>query len=238
MGYTTHYMNRILGYILAIIVLAGIAYAIYSYAPRAPEVPVPSTNGADAATADQMQTNIITDSTATYTIDARYPQFGISAVDAKIKAVVDKAVAEFKTYPANPPDSAVQQNEFTSSFSDVYVGEDVVSVALVISEYTGGAHPNTVIIGVNVNRASGQELTLTDALALIGKSLEEVATQSLAELKATLGEDVIFADGAAPKPENYGTFLVSKDRVTFVFNNYQVAPYASGQQKVWFSRVK
>ena len=58
------------------------------------------------------------------------------------------------------------------------------------------------------------------------------------QLKVILGEDIIAPEGADPKPENYNVFLVGKDKVTFIFNNYQVAPYAAGHQEVWFSRVK
>ncbi len=229
-------MNRIVGYLLALLLLTGIAYAVYVFVPRAPELPAVSVT--DTSSGTEMKAEVIHASTDVYRIEVRYPQFGIAAVDEKIKAVIDKAIDAFKEYPANPPGSAVTQNELTGSFDSTYVGDDIVSVELSISEYTGGAHPNTVIIGVNVERSNGKELTLDDALALVGKSLEEVAEQSLKELKATLGDDVIAPEGASPTVENYSTFLVSKDRVTFIFNNYQVAPYSSGQQQVWFKRVK
>lgn len=232
-------MNRIIGYVLAALVFTGIAYAIYVYAPQLSGTPAtPTITETDSVTATETKAGIISESTATYRIEVHYPQFGIAAADEKIKAVVDRAVAAFKEYPANPPGSAVPQNELTGSFSSAYVGPDIVSVALSISEYTGGAHPNTAIIGVNVDRTTGKELSLNDALALIGKSLEEVAQVSLEALKATLGDDIIAPEGASPTVENYSTFLISEDRVTFVFNNYQVAPYSAGQQYVWFKRVK
>ncbi|OGG51946.1 hypothetical protein A3C18_01750 [Candidatus Kaiserbacteria bacterium RIFCSPHIGHO2_02_FULL_54_11b] len=231
-------MNRFVGYVLALIALAGIAYAIYIFVPKAPAMPITTITEADPETGTEMQTEVVSSQTDTYRIEVRYPKFGIPAVDAKIKAVVDSAVAEFKTYPANPPDSSTPQNEMSGSFDSVYAGPDIVSVALSISEYTGGAHPNTVIIGVNVEKLTGKSLTLDDALLILGKSLEEVAESSLKELKVILGEDVLFPEGAAAKSENYSTFLIGKDRVTFIFNNYQVAPYAAGHQEVWFKRVK
>src|SRR3989344_1325888 len=229
-------MNRILGYILALAVLSGIAYGIYILVPRGPALStVPVT---DTSSGTEMKAEVVYGSTDTYRIEVRYPQFGIPAVDEKIKAVVDKAVAEFKTYPANPPDSAVAQNELTGSFDSTYVGADVARVALSLSEYTGGAHPNTVIIGVNVDRATGTELSLDDALAMIGKTLSQVADQSVPQITKALveegfGEDAFFAAGAEAKTDNYSTLLVSKDRITFVFNNYQVGPYAAAQQYVW-----
>lgn len=233
-------VSRIIGYILALVLLSGLAYAIYTFVPRGPGIPGEPTAATTTGTGSEteMKVEAVFDDTPVYKIEARYPQFGIPVVDEKIKAVVDKGITAFKEYPANPPGSAVTQNEFTGSFDSVYVGSDIVSVALIISEYTGGAHPNTVIIGVNVDRNTGKELSLDDALAMIGKTLPQVAEESLKELKATLGDDIIAPEGANPTAENYSTFLVSKDNVIFVFNSYQVAPYAAGQQHVRFKRLK
>ena len=231
-------MKRIVGYVLVLIVLSGVAYAVYLFAPRVPTLRTGPAPEAATSTEVTVQEKVITESTDTYRIEAHYPQFGIPSVDEKVQAVIEKALTEFKSYPPNPSDSATPQNELVSSYNSVYVGADVASVALSISEYTGGAHGNTVIVGVNVDRATGEELTLDDALALIGKTLPQVADASLVQLKTTLGEDLAFPEGANATAENYGTFLVSYDRVTFVFNNYQVAPYAASQQQVWFKRVK
>lgn len=227
---------RLVGYILALLVLCGVAYAVYLFAPRVPTLNTGPGPVATTSSEVTIQEKVVTESTDTYKIDAHYPQFGIPAVDEKVQAVVENALREFRAYPANPRDSSAPQNELVSSYNSVYIGPDIASVALSISEYTGGAHGNTVIIGVNVDRATGRELSLDDALALIGQTLPQVSDESLSQLRATLGEDLTFPEGADAKAENYGTFLVSEDRVTFVFNNYQVAPYAAGQQSVEFAR--
>src|SRR3989338_5704950 len=230
-------MKRFVLYVVALIILSGIAYALYVFVPR---VPTLSTGPAPAATSTEVtvQEKVITESTDAYKIDAHYPQLGIPAVDEKVQAALEKALTEFRAYPRNPRDSATPQNELVSSYNSVYVGPEIVSVALSISEYTGGAHGNTVIIGVNVDRATDKEISIDDALALIGKTLPQVAEASLVQLRATLGGNLTFPEGASATAENYGTFLVSQDRVTFVFNNYQVAPYAAGQQQGWFTRLK
>lgn len=228
-------VNRTIGYILALAILLGLAYAIYTYVPKAPPLQAVNT-GEQKQDGTEIKVETVSEDTSTYLIDIRYPQFGIPLADVKIKAIVDNAMAAFKSYPANPPDSAAPKNEFTSSFSSTYVGADIVSVALTISEYTGGAHPNTVIIGVNVDPKTGEEVTLDDALGMIGKNLQQVSEESLVQLRAELGADIIAPEGASPVPDNYSTFLVSKDKVTFIFNNYQVAPYSAGPQSVEFAR--
>ena len=225
-------MNKLVGYVLAVAALCILAYAIYVNAPR---IPMPA-DSASAPTGTAMRVAAEFGDTSAYRIEARYPQFGNPLVDAKIKAAVDAAVAEFKTIPPPPPGSATPKNEFTGSFDAVYAGSDVVSVELLLSQDTGGAHPNTVVIGVNVDPKTGRELTLENALTLTGMSLEKIAAESLAQVQAKLGADGVFADGADPKPENYSTFLVGSSTVTFVFQNYQVAPYAAGMQEVSFPR--
>ncbi len=225
-------MNRAL-IIAAIIVVLGGGYALYKGLTRIPAVSqiLP---GVQVATATERE------STDTYTVEAKYPQFGIAAIDTHIKAVVEGAMTEFKNDTAAgppPPDSAVSQYEFQSMFDSAYVGPDVVSAKLVVSTYMGGAHGNAVILGLNYDRETGAELTLDDALAMIGLTLEEVAERARAELSAKLGADLISPDGANPTAENYSTFTVGPDSITFVFQTYQVAPYAAGVQEVSFARV-
>ena len=227
-------MPRILSSLLIVLVLLAIAALIFARAPHL--APLPETTATSTGAA-QMTMQAIHEDTAVYTINAKYPQFGIPAVDTAIKADLDQALTEFRAYPANPPDSAVAKNEFNSDVGAAYVGPDLVSVSLEISEYTGGAHPNTVYDGINVDLTSGKRLTLDDALSLIGQTLQQVASSSEAQLKPALG-DAMFEEGFAPTPDDYATFLIDKDHVTFIFQNYQVAPYAAGPQQAVFKRVK
>lgn len=229
-------------FILAVIlaVLSGVLYLIMPYV-RTTSLGAPSASTGNV----QMTTARIEDESAAYTIDAQYPQFGlpaeasaqagIASINAQIKGAVEGAVAEFKNLPKNPSDSATPKNEFTGSFDSVYVGPDIVSVKLILSQYTGGAHPVTLVSGVNYDRATGRLLLLDDALKLIGKSVGQVSAEATAELKAELG-DAMFEEGANTNPENFSSFVISADKVTFIFQQYQVAPYAAGVQEVSFER--
>lgn len=225
-------MNKALVIAATLVVLGG-GYALYKGLTRLPSVSqiLP---GIQVATATEKE------DTDTYTVDAKYPQFGIASIDADIKAAVEGALSEFKNDVAlgpPPPDSAVLQYEFQSMFDSAYVGPDVVSAKLIVSTYMGGAHGNAVVYGLNYDRETGAELMLEDALAMVGLTLEEVAAQAKAELSAKLGSDIISPEGADPTAENYNTFTVSPDKVTFIFQIYQVAPYAAGPQEVSFARI-
>lgn len=225
-------MNRSGAYVLlglAILIVGFGAYYLGKRAPAAATKPVEI-----AATVTE---KTVTEDTAAYTIDATYPQLGLTIIDSQIERMVQVALNEFRGYPANPADSALSKNEFTGRYNVVHTEGSVVSVELRFSEYTGGAHPNTAIVGANFYKTSGKELILDDALALIGMTLEEVAATADTQLNAALGE-AFFSEGAEPKVENYAIFKVSRDKVIFIFNNYQVGPYAAGPQEVSFARVK
>jgi hypothetical protein len=55
------------------------------------------------------------------------------------------------------------------------------------------------------------------------------------QLSSRLG-DAFFEEGVRATAQNFGTFRIGRQDVTFVFNNYQVAPYAAGPQEVSFRR--
>lgn len=177
----------------------------------------------------------IKEETDTHMVDVVYPQFGIPAIDTQIEQLIKSSVAEFKMLPPNPPESAVPKHSMDGLYDSVYVGPDVVSFRLVLSQYTGGAHPLTLISGLNYDRATGRQLLQQDAFTMIGKTVQEVSAAATAELKSKLG-DAMFEEGANSNPENFSSFVISEDKVTFIFQQYQVAAYAAGVQEVSFSR--
>ena len=229
-------MKRSIQYLIALLVVVAAAYILFVYGQQKPTTVDTATS--TTAIVGQMTVVPVQESTDTYTIDATYPQFGIPSVDAAIKSTVDAGLNEFRSYPPNPPDSSTPKNSFIGKFDHVYQGVDVVSVSLITSEDTGGAHPNTNIITVNVDLRTGHVLTPDDVIALIGKTLSQVAVGSQEQVTTAIGSDEIFADGFAATADNYATFRIDKDSVTFIFNNYQVAPYSAGPQQAVFARIK
>ena len=183
----------------------------------------------------QVSTGSISEETAAYVIDAQFPKFGMPAIDAKIEKSVNETITEFKALPANPPEMASPQNELTVRYESPYVGSDVVSVRLIISEYTGGAHSNSVFSGLNFDKATSRQLLQSDAFKMIGLTAQQVSIAATAQLKEKLG-DVFFAEGSDSNPENFSSFVISADTVTFIFQPYQVAAYAEGPQEVSFQR--
>ena len=225
-------MKMFLSVVVALAVLGGVLYFVAPYLKTAE--PAIVEEGTEEARVE-VRTERIQEGDAAYTIDVSYPQFGIASIDAQIKEIVSNAVTEFKSLPANPPESAAPQNSFDGSFDSVYIGPDVVSVKLILSQYTGGAHPLTLVSGLNYDRATGRQLLQSDAFAMLGLSVDEISAAATAELKTKLG-DAMFEEGANTNPENFSSFVISENEITFIFQQYQVAAYAAGVQEVRFPR--
>jgi len=225
-------MNRYAAFALAILALGVVGFILLPYLNTSQEI-VSEPKVSEETT---LTTKTINEDTATYVVDVKYPQFGIPAIDADIKTKVDAAVAEFRSLPPNPPESATAKNEFNGTFEAVYAGADVISAKLILSQYTGGAHPMTIVSGVNYDPSTGKQILQADAFRMIGKTVQQVSAEVTAKLKARIG-DAFFEEGADTNPENYSSFDISENEVTFIFQQYQVAPYALGVQEVSFARV-
>ncbi len=229
-------MGRLLTYITIGALLLGIGYFVATRMQPQLGAENPQTATTTALNIQVTSVNV-RDETPAYAIDVQYPQFGIVAIDTQIKKILDDTIAEFKTLPPNPPDMNSPQNELTVRFDSAHAGADVVSVKLIISQYTGGAHPNSLFSGLNFNRASGRQLLQDDAFKMIGLTAQQVSVAATAQLKERLG-DTMFEEGANSNPENFSSFIVSGAKVTFIFQPYQVAAYAAGPQEVSFERKR
>lgn len=220
--------------VVAIVVIVLLALVMITRAPASGTPPVSATPA--------VATSTITASTTNYTVEAAYPQFGIPAIDEKIKGVVENAAQSLESQATadQPAKNGYPIYDFTSSFDSAYIGPDLVSVRLALAQYTGGAHEQPVIVGATFHRDTGALVALDEALALTGMDLQQLASSSKAQLAKdpnTQPTD-IWASGSDPSPENYSTFLIDKDSVTFIFQPYQVAPFAAGAPEVTFPRVK
>lgn len=174
--------------------------------------------------------------TSSYTIDIEYQLFGNAAIDAKVESEIQKVVNAFKGDAANfDPEIEMRKYTLSGEVADYFVGADIASERINLYQDMGGAHGLPIVLTLNYDAKSGEEITLDRALTLIGKSLSGVAEDSLAQLQREFGESV-FADGASAKAENYQTFIVSPYNVTFIFQAYQVVAYAAGMPEVKFNR--
>jgi hypothetical protein len=96
----------------------------------------------------------------------------------------------------------------------------------------GAAHPGLNSLTLNYDLDQGRELTLPDLFLPNTNYLEAISKYCIAELSKQPFFDSSFSSGAQPTPENYRNWNITPDGLMITFDEYQVAPYAAGPQKV------
>lgn len=138
---------------------------------------------------------------------------------------------------------------FNSSEEDILIGyfsryHDINATALngcnryisyftMHEEYYGGAHPNTYISIVNFDPETGEQVTLDDIFIegyeapltqlLLAELMENVQANTMDELRE---KGFLFLDAEMFVPKN---FFPEENGITFLYNRYDIAPYAYGE---------
>jgi hypothetical protein len=188
-----------------------------------------------------------------YTIEARYPaqvpSFSAEA-SAKVVAAVETSVAarigEFKTNAATmlSADELARLQQMGTSYA---LGLDYKGFAApghysywyTVYEDTGGAHPNAYFF-THVFNAEGDEVKLADLLKNNPNWVEDlsalVSKDVVAQYKARAEVDdvtgLIFAEGLAPKEENFANWYLEGADLVIQIPPYQAAAWAAGSFEV------
>lgn len=125
-----------------------------------------------------------------------------------------------------------------------YLGKNIVSIVENLYQYTGGAHGNYGIMGLNFTLNPTTKIDLysivdyvefDDFLKFISnfcfENLKEQYKNDLGDNFAS-GEQVFFDGSLDPKIENFENFLLSATSIDFNFNPYQILPYSFGMSTV------
>ena len=96
----------------------------------------------------------------------------------------------------------------------------------------GAAHPGLNSLTLNYDLGQGKELALADLFLPNANYLEAISKYCIAELSKQPFFDGPFSEGAQPTLENYRNWNITPDGLMITFDEYQVAPYAAGPQKV------
>jgi peptidoglycan-N-acetylglucosamine deacetylase len=123
----------------------------------------------------------------------------------------------------------------TMDYETTNHSDDVISIVYTISEYTGGAHPNSYFRTFTFNLTENELIEFDDLFIEGASPLETIAPLVQADLTEQMGE---FADaewierGTGEDPLNYQNFALTEDELIFYFPPYQVAAYAAGTFEV------
>lgn len=139
-----------------------------------------------------------------------------------------------------PPDELPSwynyEYSLTTTFSEGKEG--VINYTSDTFEYTGGAHPNEWVRWLNFNKNNGRLLTINDVFipnaqpsicrillkALIEEMAEQLENDNIKTLEDLQNEGILNSTNIYI-PEN---FLLEKDNISFLYNKYDIAPYAVG----------
>jgi len=110
--------------------------------------------------------------------------------------------------------------------------EDILSYQANIECYLGGAHGSYVVQYFNIDKETGKLLTIGDIVPAEKETevLVAMAEQLCKDWEADDLEDLQEKTGITMLGDLYLTnnFLIKGDSIEFLFNQYEIAPYAAG----------
>ncbi|MDI1352549.1 MAG: DUF3298 domain-containing protein [bacterium] len=178
----------------------------------------------------------ITKETLNYIIDIKYPQ-GFS--QPEVNSVLDTFIAETQkafltelNEDDDTPADAPGKTGLNVTYSIPYHSKNALSVRFNLSIYhRGAAHPlNTVIVKNFVN---GKTVALADLFLEKTHYLSLIAQFCNKQISAKkISDSNWIAEGTKPTEENFGVWYFTNKGITVLFNNYQVAAYVYGVQRV------
>lgn len=188
-----------------------------------------------------------------WTIEATMPyRTGLSrwwnpAPDMRVRTTIESWLrADIESFKASVSESATTSPDAvqpTYAYSATYKhymseGDTLSSYQYDIYLDSGGAHPNAYF-RTFVFDAEGNEIKLPQLFLPNSDYLSRIASTSLAQITETLWTRLrvdptgsIFAEGLAPKEENFANFVIDEDELVLLFPPYQVAAYAAGPFEV------
>ena len=184
-----------------------------------------------------------------------YPVFNIPVLDNAISneivthyedfALTAETEWEDYTKAVQEVDSEATAPQFTYqvSYEKPIITDKYISVLFTRYIFSGGAHGETQLITFTYDKENDKLLSITEAA---GKSLEEIAgickltlkNEIQYEASSSVDRNSMIDAGTIALPKNFADFTFDGKVVTVYFEQYQVAPYAAGIQKVEIPIVK
>lgn len=180
-----------------------------------------------------------------YTCDTDY-----TSMDPELEAWVDSVLEQIRRdYTSNSDNLLHYAQEYVtaagsesfysySNYQELGVGRHdskVVSLMVLSSVYSGGAHPNTVQTAWNLDMENRMVLTLEDVIyADSAQSLSELVLATVEEKFLPLGEGALFDDyadtisGSFVQGAMTPYWYLNDEGLVIFYNQYELGPYAAG----------
>ncbi len=154
----------------------------------------------------------------------------VAARAGEFKKSVDEMARE-EAAPSQGAKTALPPNSLDIDYEVFAANKDYISILIYFSEYTGGAHPNTVSSSFNYDLNRKAIVKLADLFTPNSNYLKVISDYALKELKKL--DTVSYAEqGAGPKLENFHSWNITTAGLRITFDPYQVGAYAAGEHEV------
>lgn len=135
---------------------------------------------------------------------------------------------QFKEKPEAPWEQTIDGEAVTHN-------SKIISVRIRVNTFTGGAHPvfEDTVFNYAVVNGKAKRLTLDDLFVDRAASRKHVHSLLIKKLKAT-GNAQWLEDGTVTslEPAQLNRFVVGRSALTFLFNPYEVGPWAVGNFEI------
>lgn len=170
--------------------------------------------------------------------------FAQQLINKKIKESIEALIKDFRFELESLQELRSGEGESVFSGNDLPKHSLIVSVAkadyvhnkylaVELKDYSyisGSAHPFTRTVTLNYDLKTGDLVDLERLTNNQERFL--VIVSNIAKMNFEQKLSSFFPDGVLPKPENFQVFTIEDKGIRFVFDQYQVAPYAVGEQEL------
>jgi hypothetical protein len=238
--------KNILIFSIIIIALIAILVTLSSILSRKPEAAEPEavTEVVEGAKPEAVEMETEKLQERYYSMDLEYPKAGANEL---------KEVSDYVTTVRNDFMDLVPKTDDEAAYLEIdedhalvlkmdtttYTSANTVTYKIETYLFTGGAHGGTVIATFTYDH-EGKFLPLENILSSPDSltTLSSRARKYFYNKLGAQGERGVIDIGTEPKPQNWNAWYVTDTAVTFVFQQYQIGPFATGIQEFPLSRAE
>lgn len=184
-----------------------------------------------------------------YEIQIKYPEFFNSSFPESevmanefLQSLFLGQVSVFKADLAeNIIDFPGAKSAFSTDYEEIMLTDSLASIKFDNYQYgAGAAHPNSFYSVFNYDFEKNREIDLAELFNPNSDFLPIISEIAFQDLKNQLKETDSFVqetikNGLVPIKDNFKNFVFDKDKITFLFDPYQLGAYAIGPRSVEIS---
>lgn len=189
------------------------------------------------------KTEVINQEQENYIINFKYPEIVYSdqakqdSVNQAVLQIVNTEVNSFKDSVSEFDLSDMDLPNLTSSlnadYEIHYFDQDLISLSWQIYYYAAGAaHGFSYWQTLNYDIVNQKQIGLVDLFVPDSSYIEALSYMAETEFDEVFAQDEWFREGVEPDITNFQSFVITADSLVFLFDDYQVAAYVYGPQKL------